>query len=59
MDLPKKIGPTRYLWVNRRKICSISKVKTYKAKLVAKVYSQKEEIDYKETFLPVAMIKSI
>ncbi|GJS85082.1 retrotransposon protein, putative, ty1-copia subclass [Tanacetum coccineum] len=35
------------------------KVHTYKARLVAKGYTQTHEIDYEETFSPVAKIKSI
>jgi hypothetical protein len=34
-------------------------VETYKARLEVKGYTQKVGIDYEETFLPVAMLKSI
>ena len=47
------------MWVNKGKRGSDGKVKTFKARLIAKGYTQRDGIDYEETFLPVAMLKTI
>ncbi|KAI9180050.1 hypothetical protein LWI28_000646 [Acer negundo] len=59
VDLPKGIKPIGCKWVYKRKRGMDGKVETFKARLVVKGYTQKEGIDYEETFSPVAMLKSI
>ncbi|GJU54814.1 retrotransposon protein, putative, ty1-copia subclass [Tanacetum coccineum] len=46
-------------WIFKKKIDMDGKVHTYKARLAAKGYTQTHDIDYEETFSPVAKIKSI
>ncbi|KAA0045201.1 gag/pol protein [Cucumis melo var. makuwa] len=59
IDQPNDIRPIGCKWIYKRKQDQVGKVQTFKAQLVAKGYTQREGVDYKETFSFVAMLKSI
>ena len=59
VDPPKGVIPIGCKWILKRKIGADGKVETYKTRLVAKGFRQREGIDYEETFSPITMLKSI
>ena len=46
-------------WIYKIKTCSDGSIECYKTRLVAKSFTQEYEIDYEETFAPVARISSV
>ena len=57
--LPSKKKPIEVKWIFKLKLNSDASVARHKARLVAKGFLQKDGVDYKEFFVPVARIKTI
>lgn len=59
VDKPDKIKCVKNKWVFKVKLNPQGDIERYKARLVAKGYSQIPNIDYKETYAPVAGMNTI
>jgi len=59
VELPERCKRVGCKWVFKTKRDSHGNIERYKARLVAKDFTQKDGIDYKETFLPVSKKENI
>ncbi|KAG9444830.1 hypothetical protein H6P81_016170 [Aristolochia fimbriata] len=54
VELPNGAHAIGYKWVYKTKRDSLGNIESYKVRLVAKGSTQKERVDYQETYLPVS-----
>src|SRR4051812_36218744 len=59
VDIPENRKAVKNKWIFKKKTDADGNVSVYKSQLDAKGFRQIQGVDYKETFSPVAMIKSI
>ena len=59
VDLPPGKSMVGCKWVYKIKTCSDGTIDRYKARLVARGFTQEYGVDYEETFAPVACLSSV
>ncbi|KAK2420702.1 putative mitochondrial protein [Trifolium repens] len=59
VELPNGVKPVGCKWVFKTKKDSLGNIERYKARLVSKGFTQKDGIDYTETFSPVSKKDSL
>ena len=59
INLPSGAKPIGYKWIFKRKYLPDGSIEKYKARFVAKGFSQKQNVDYFDTFALVTRISSI
>ena len=58
-ELPEDKTPIGCKWLFKYKLKSDGSIERFKERLVAKGYTQKEGIDFEDTFAPVAKLNTI